>query len=122
MASETNSPFRTIGIDPAKPTRMSARLDAPNLEQAVIAIPVKFRFKARDGFTSGFLLLTRVALYLFKSKVFGTADFLSKINLFRITSIAIRSKELTIDIHQSPPATVKTADFATVGAALQTFI
>jgi hypothetical protein len=119
---ETEPHFKKIAIDKAKLAHLIPKFYAPNIEQPLLALPVDFKLKPTDSNSNGILILTRIALYLFTSKIFGAPEFTAKINLLRILVIIVRLKLIVIDIDNSPSITIKTVESGTIAAAIQALL
>jgi hypothetical protein len=120
---DSDAAFRSVTIEPAKLATMVPRFFIPEFEQPVIAFPTEFKLKPKDGFMNGFFLLTRIAIYFFRSKVFGAPELSAKINILRITSLIVEPKVIIVEIQQSlPPTSFKVTDPVPVVLGIQTFI
>jgi hypothetical protein len=65
-------------------------------EEPLIYCSLGYRFKDRDSWKHGLLLVTRGAVYLFKSKVFSGIKFLTKFHLLRVATLQVGPSTLSL--------------------------
>lgn len=68
-----------------------------DLELPIVAIPMEYKLKFKDSFTNGFLMVTRGALYVFKSKVFGAPDFVIKYHLLDVRKMRLKTSSVIME-------------------------
>ncbi|KAH0795620.1 hypothetical protein GPJ56_000499 [Histomonas meleagridis] len=87
-----------------------------NLEIPIIAIPVDYQLKHDDPFTSGCIMLTKGAFYIFKTKVFGKLEYISKFSYLSIKTLIVKSDLLSVELNEV--ASFKTSDAVKVAKTI----
>jgi hypothetical protein len=114
MNSEAAVKF--IRLDAAKLEQMQPKLCIPDVEEPIVALQVELDLKCNDHYGAGYLLLTRICLYLFKLKMFGAFDLALKLNLYRFltATITVNPSDAVIECRDTPPIKVKTTSIVNV--------
>ena len=65
-----------------------------DLETPIIAVPIDYKFQAKESFNSGFFMFTKGALYLFNKKMFSVPVFYDEFHLLNCQRINFIQKSL----------------------------
>lgn len=85
-----------INVDKTKLEQMQQQCLCP-FEQPIVAIPLEFKIPGSTTFTSGFLMITCGAHYLFKGKAFGHIALMMKFSIFQVNVIHFSSDQVIFD-------------------------
>ncbi|OHT16835.1 hypothetical protein TRFO_12923 [Tritrichomonas foetus] len=107
-------------VDDTKLESMASKVWC-DLERPIVAVPLEFKLKDRDSFTNGFLMFTRGASYLFKSKIFGHPEFIQKFHLLDVRCMILRHETLVFEF-DNHAITLKTEDVAPIATAMLTVL
>ena len=86
-----------IRVDDNKLDSMSQKVWC-DVERPIVVIPVEYKLRARDSSTSGYLMLTRGALYVFKKpKLIGQPDLVAKFHPLDVRQMNLRAGHMVLE-------------------------
>ena len=108
-------------VDDAKLEIMSSKVWC-DLEAPIVAVPLQYSLKLQDNLTNGFLMFTRGAAYIFKSKFIGQPELVSKFSLLNVRRLSLRPQNLVFEFINNSTITLKTDDVAPIARAMLTVL
>lgn len=108
-------------VDDAKLEVMSSKVWC-DFERPIVAVPLQYSLKLQDSLSNGFLLFTRGAVYIFKSKFIGQPELVHKFSLLNVRRFNLRPQNLVFEFVNNSTITFKTDDVAPIAKAMLTVL
>lgn len=108
-------------IDSTKLETMSSKVWC-DLEAPIVAVPVQYSLKLQDSLSNGFLMFTRGAVYIFKSKFIGQPELVHKFSLLNVRVFNLRPQTIVFEFINNSTITLKTDDVAPIAKAMLTVL
>lgn len=108
-------------VDDSKLELMSSKVWC-DFERPIVAVPLQYSLKLQDNLSNGFLMFTRGAAYIFKSKFIGQPELVFKFSLLNVRRLNLRPQNLVFEFVNNSTVTLKTDDVAPIAKAMLTVL